>query len=270
MAAPRHNRQPGDAPAPQGGIRDHGPVQRQPGSPGRPRRPIGFAHRGARSERRENTIEAFTRALELGATGLESDAWITADAEVVLDHDGVTGTWWHRRAFSGQSRAELPAHVPTLADLYRACGDDFELSLDVKDPAAFGRILSVAAAAGVPGRLWLCHADAQLLAGWRAGAGEARLVQSTRLDRIPEGLAARARELRAAGIDALNLHRRDWTAERVSVVRHVGLAAFAWDAQSRADIDRLLRFGVDGVYSDHVEVLMTAILDLAGDAGRPE
>ncbi len=53
--------------------------------------PIGFAHRGARSERPENTLEAFRRALELGATGLESDAWITADGEVVLDHDGVPG-----------------------------------------------------------------------------------------------------------------------------------------------------------------------------------
>ena len=53
--------------------------------------PIGFAHRGARAHAPENTIEAFTLALRLGATGLESDVWSTADGEAVLDHDGVIG-----------------------------------------------------------------------------------------------------------------------------------------------------------------------------------
>ena len=33
--------------------------------------------------------------------------------------------------------ADLPEHVPSLADLYDHVGTDFELSLDVKDPAAF-------------------------------------------------------------------------------------------------------------------------------------
>ena len=42
-------------------------------------RPIGFAHRGARAHAPENTIEAFTLAFRLGATGLESDVWLTAD-----------------------------------------------------------------------------------------------------------------------------------------------------------------------------------------------
>ena len=40
---------------------------------------IGFAHRGASADARENTLEAFRLALELGATGLESDVWLTAD-----------------------------------------------------------------------------------------------------------------------------------------------------------------------------------------------
>ena len=51
--------------------------------------PVGFAHRGARAHAPENTLEAFALALRLGATGLETDAWLTADGQVVLDHDGV-------------------------------------------------------------------------------------------------------------------------------------------------------------------------------------
>ena len=48
-----------------------------------------FGHRGARAHAPENTLESFALALRLGATGLESDVWLTADGVPVLDHDGV-------------------------------------------------------------------------------------------------------------------------------------------------------------------------------------
>ena len=230
----------------------------QPLAP-RPQVPIGFAHRGARAERRENTIDAFVRALDLGATGLESDAWLTADGEVVLAHDGVTGPPWRRHAISAQARAGLPAHIPTLAELYATCGTGFELSVDVKDVAAFHPLLAVARAAGAAGRLWLCHPETDQLASWRGPAGDAKLVQSTRLGRISESLEARSGFLHNAGIDALNLHRSDWNPERVTTVHHARLDAFGWDAQSPASITELLQWGLDGVYSDHVDRLMGAI-----------
>ena len=47
--------------------------------------PIAFAHRGARAHAPENTLEAFALGLRLGATGLESDVWLTADGIAVLD-----------------------------------------------------------------------------------------------------------------------------------------------------------------------------------------
>src|SRR5215210_4524912 len=99
------------------------------------RPPIGFAHRGARAHAPENTLEAFALALRLGASGLESDVWLTRDGEAVLDHDGVVGGPLRKRPIASTERAALPAHIPTLADLFETCGTDFELSLDVKDPA---------------------------------------------------------------------------------------------------------------------------------------
>jgi glycerophosphoryl diester phosphodiesterase len=227
--------------------------------PSRRDSPIAFAHRGARAERRENTIEAFARALELGATGLESDAWITADGQVVLDHDGVTGPRWRRRAIAANPRSAVPAHIPSLTELYERCGGAFELSLDVKDPAALQPILAAAGAAGCEGRLWLCHPDGEMLARWREVAGEARLVCSTRVASLPGGLETDLPVLRHAGVDALNLHRRDWTAARVAATHQAGLRAFGWDAQTDAEITRLLELGLDGVFSDHVDRLMAAI-----------
>ncbi len=235
--------------------------------PPRPRTPIGFAHRGARAERRENTIDAFSRALELGASGLESDAWITAEGEVVLDHDGSTGPFWRRRPIAAQPRPALPGHIPSLVELYQRVGSDFELSLDVKDPAALEPILAAADGAAARARLWLCHGDPRLLAGWRSVAGPARLVYSTSLGRRADGadvLDTRLRSLRDGGIDALNLHRREWSPARVAAVHIAGLCAFGWDAQTGGEISRLLDASVDGVYSDHVDVLMASIRGRGG------
>jgi glycerophosphoryl diester phosphodiesterase len=221
--------------------------------------PIGFAHRGARAEQPENTIAAFTRALQLGATGLESDAWLTADGVVVLDHDGVTGPLWRRRAISAQPRSALPAHIPALKELYERCGGDFELSLDVKDPAALEAIVAVAAEAGALSRLWLCHHDWRLMAAWPRVTGQAKLVESTRLSWVPEGLAARSTILRDNGIHAVNLHRSEWDSSKVAEVHDAGLSALAWDAQNEKDIEALIALGVDGIFSDHVGRLMSAI-----------
>ena len=95
-------------------------------------RPIGFAHRGARAHAPENTLEAFQLGLRLGATGLESDVWLTSDGVPVLDHDGVVRRRHRRRPLSSYRRDELPEHIPSLAELVATCGTGYELSLDLR------------------------------------------------------------------------------------------------------------------------------------------
>src|SRR5882672_12730752 len=88
--------------------------------------PIAFGHRGARAHAPENTLESFRLALRLGATGLESDVWLTSDGVAVLDHDGVVGNRLRRRPIASVTRSARTRHIPTLADLYVECGSEFE------------------------------------------------------------------------------------------------------------------------------------------------
>lgn len=225
------------------------------------RPPIGFAHRGARAHAPENTIEAFALALKLGATGLESDVWITADGVPVLDHDGVVRAGLRRHPISSVDRAQLPPWIPSLEDLYAQCGTDFELSLDVKDADAAGATIAVARAAGddVVPRLWLCHPDWTVVREWRRVADDVRLVDSTRLRRMKEGPERRAADLAAAGIDAVNLHHTDWTLGLTTLFHRFELVCFGWDAQFERVLLALLRMGIDGVHSDHVDRMVDAL-----------
>jgi glycerophosphoryl diester phosphodiesterase len=225
------------------------------------RPPIGFAHRGARAHAPENTLEAFRLAARLGATGLESDVWLTADGEAVLDHDGEVRHGLRRRRIAAVRRVDLPDHVPTLAELYADVGTSFDLSLDVKDPAAFDRVIEVARAAG-PGaleRLWLCHHRTSQVAEWRDRCADVRLVDSTFLGYMADGPERRAAELADAGVDAVNLHHSEWTGGLTALFHRFGVLCFGWDAQHDRTLDELLDAGVDAVYSDHVDRMVDAL-----------
>lgn len=224
-------------------------------------RAIGFAHRGARAHAPENTLEAFELALRLGATGLESDVWLTSDGVPVLDHDGVVGSRLRRRRIADVSRAELPPHIPELAEVYASFGTDFELSLDVKDPRAGSPAVAVTVAADptMASRLWLCDDDIDRLVSWRDVSPVVRLVDSTRLARAKDGPERLAARLSEARIDAVNLHHREWSGGLVTLFHRFKVHAFGWDAQFERVLESLLRMGVDGVFSDHVDRMVDAL-----------
>lgn len=226
--------------------------------------PLGFAHRGARAHAPENTLEAFQLALSMGANALESDVWITRDGVAVLDHDGEFGG----RTIARIARHELPEHVPTLAELFEACGPDVPLSLDVKDEAAAPAVLETARAHGALGSLWLCHWNWKVVARWRELSGEVHLVDSTRAHHMRTPPEPRARRMAALGIDAINLHRNDWIPEWIPIFHAHGRRVFAWDAQDEATLRRLLDWGIDAVYSDHADRLAGALGPSAPPATR--
>ncbi|MGF7235022.1 MAG: glycerophosphodiester phosphodiesterase [Frankia sp.] len=229
--------------------------------------PIGFAHRGAPPPgRRENTLAAFRRALALGATGLESDVWISRDGQAVLHHDGVFGR--RRTRIARTDAADLPRWIPTLADLYANCGHDYALSLDLKGPpemADAGARAAIAAAhaagEGAIERLWLCGALPQIRV-WRGWDPDVRLANSAHGADIPDErrIDDHTRALTAAGAQALNLRAPFWRRSIADATHARGLLAFGWDAQRRATLHRLLvAYKLDAVYCDHVQRLVRAV-----------
>lgn len=224
---------------------------------------ITFAHRGARSERPENTLAAFHRGLELGASGLESDAWLSADGEVVLVHDASFRRGLRKIRVSETSAEELAEYdVPRLSDLYRECGTDFELSIDAKENAVIGPMADVARAAGngAPGRLWICSPDLDVLRARRIELADVKLVHSPGYGGLASaGFERHAADLASAQIDALNLHHSDWTLGTVTLVHRFDVMALAWDTQEMRHLRKSLRYGIDGVFSDRVDRMVAAV-----------
>lgn len=236
-----------------GGVTTRLPSLRRP--------PIGFAHRGARAHAPENTMEAFALALRLGAPGLETDAWVTADGEAVLDHDGAVGRRPFRRRIAELTSAELPSHIPSVAELVGEIPVDVDVSVDIKDPGAAAPLLEAFGQAGRASleRLWVCHDDHDLLLSWRAAAPGVRLVDSTRTKAMPHGPERHAARLRELDIDAVNLHHSEWKGGLTVLYHRFERLTFGWDCQFDRVLDELLDMGIDGVYSDHTDRMVDAL-----------
>ena len=222
--------------------------------------PITFAHRGGRADAPENSLEAFRRALEVGVAGLESDARLSSDGQVVLVHGPTIRTGLRRvkvRALPAARLAELG--IPRLADLYAELGSDFELSLDLKDPDVAGPIIDVARAAGALDRLWLCARELPDLEAVRRADPDVRLVHSMGRRAYGDALERHASTLVKAGIAALNLREGEWSLGLVTLAHRFGLLAFAWDVQEYRRIRAVLEMGVDAIYSDHVDRLVAVV-----------
>jgi len=88
-------------------------------------KPLVLAHRGASAAATENTMAAFSLAMELGADGVELDVRRTADGQLAVHHDAHLGDG---RTIVDLTAAQLnDAHdadgvvVPLLAEVLDAC-----------------------------------------------------------------------------------------------------------------------------------------------------
>ena len=80
---------------------------------------------------------------------------------------------------------------------------------------------------------------------------------------MPQGAERHAAQLRSSGIDAVNLHHSEWSAGQVTLFHRFTRLAFGWDAQHVRNIEALLRMGIDGLYSDHVDRMIDSVAELA-------
>lgn len=224
-----------------------------------------FAHRGASAHAPENTLESFGLAVRLGATGLASEVWATADGEAVLDRGGTVGSRLRRRPISEVRRDQLPAHVPSLAELYEVCGTALSISLDVKNAEAVEPALRAARSVNAIDGLWLCHPGHPQLERWRGLDPDVHLIDSTRLRHLREGPERRAADLRNLGVDGISLHHSDWNGGLTTLFHRFGRVAWGSDAQHERTIVDLLRTGVDGVLSGRCDHLTEAAAIVARD-----
>lgn len=256
-------------PVPPGGLaggaegRHDGPVPTRIPSLRRP--PVTFAVGGAQVHEPEHTTAAFALARRLGATGVASGLWRSADGVPVLAAAGRVGGRLRRRAIGEVDRVDLPADVVDLPAFYDEVGTELELCLAADDDAAVAEAIATARDRGpeVERRLWLVGTDAERVATWRPLSSHVHLVHRVRLRSLRPGPEPHAAHLRQLGIDAVLAHQSEWNGGVVTLVHRFGLLAIADEASFERQIAEVVDAGIDGVVSDHVDRLVETVARFA-------
>lgn len=225
------------------------------------------AHRGSPDPIRgiaENTLEAFARARQLGADGIELDVRLTADGALAVHHDaGIPGVG----EVAELEMHDLPDQVPLLPTVLAVC-TGLTVNIEVKnlptessydrDEAAARAVAVAIAEAGLAGStvvssFWPPSLAAVLavdpvlttgllLAGWADPAASLVL----------------ARDL---GCRALHLHRSLATPSLVADIHAAGLAAAVWTVNDREGFTTMAALGVDTFITDDVPLARVSLSD---------
>ncbi len=99
-----------------------------------------IAHRGASAYEPENTLRAFERAIEMGATMLELDVYVSGDGHVVVSHDAdLSRVAGEPARIQAMTLAELKQvdvgqgeRIPTLEEVIDHVRDRAELYIELK------------------------------------------------------------------------------------------------------------------------------------------
>ena len=230
--------------------------------------PIPFAHRGGALDCPENTMKAFENAVRLGYRYVETDVHVTSDGVVVAFHDDVLDRVTDRTgaiaalpwAEVSQARVGgIDEGVPKLDDLL-AAWPDLRVNIDAKADGSVEPLVKVIERTATHDRVCLgAFSDRRIahirrLTGGRVctsmGPGEIARLWAWGYH-LPLGRFDAA----CAQVPVYKGRVRVTDPRFVRTAHRRGLAVHVWTVDDRAEMERLLDMGVDGIMSDSTTVL---------------
>lgn len=241
--------------------------------------PVPIAHRGGSAMWPQNTMAAFSGAVELGYRFLETDVQATSDGVLAVFHDDRLAPVADRDGLISEmtwgevSQARVGGEpIPRLEELLDAF-DDVRISIDPKTDAAVAPLIEVLRRPGVLDRICVGSFSDERLERIDDAFGDAVCLsfsprEIARLRLLSAvGLRPRSRWQARPGtarpfrgrIASIPLRRGAIPLATHRFVQHAhraGVAVYIWTIDDPAEMGRLLDLGIDGIMTDEPKVLL--------------
>ncbi|MGB2579790.1 glycerophosphoryl diester phosphodiesterase [Elusimicrobium simillimum] len=211
-----------------------------------------IAHRGASGHQPENTLNAFRYATALGNKFFETDVQMTKDGVLVLIHD------YKYQGNIIKDTAQSKLNLTTLKSLLDYLPEDAALNIEIKNDGGIYPGIETAVMDMLNGygekfksKIVISSFDYPTLQRVRA------------LDaKIKIGVLMRSFDIDAAdALDAYSVNMsKDIVTKKIVKEAHAhGMKVFVYTVNSYSKIVKLDKMGVDGVFSDYPDILMTNV-----------
>jgi glycerophosphoryl diester phosphodiesterase len=110
---------------------------------------LKIAHRGAKGYEPENTLQAFQKALDLHADGIELDVHLSADGQIIVIHDETIDKMTNGKGHVNTlSLPELKSfliddqhEIPTLNEVFDLVDKKCLINIELKNAATLGMVI---------------------------------------------------------------------------------------------------------------------------------
>ena len=234
--------------------------------------PVAMAHRGFSLDGLENSMVAFAAAVDLGYSYVETDVHATADRVLLAFHDdtldrvtdghGTIHTLPYHRLSSALISGREP--IPTLDEVFETW-PDLRVNIDIKaEPAVLPLVEAIERHRAHDRVCVTSFSDRRRRTALRrlsrpvaTSAGQSRTAAfvMAQASRAPGAVKAALRCIdclqvpeRHAGVPVVTEHS-------LAAAHAAGVQVHVWTVNDRADMNRLLDLGVNGLITDRADVL---------------
>ena len=248
-----------------------------------------YAHRGGAlyepNRHRENTRHAFAQAVDLGYRYLETDVHATADGVLVAFHDSVLDRVTDRSGaiaslpYAEVSRARVAGQdpIPRLSELLTAF-PDARFNIDAKSDGAVDLLAKAIAEHDAYDRVCVSSFSVARLHRLRrrlgprvaSAASSAGIAVNRFLPWLTWALNSRAPVLQMpVSYPFLGRRLQVLTPSLVRAVHRAGKRVQIWTVDDSDTMTRLLGLGVDGIFTDRIDVLKDVLVRYGRWTGPP-
>lgn len=226
--------------------------------------PIAFAHRGGHDVAPENTMASFEHAVSIGYRYLETDVHLTLDGALVSFHDedlkrtcGIDARIGEMTAAEvAEARVDGEHPIPLMADLLEAF-PTARFNIDAKNDVAVEPLCDLVRAFDALDRVCLAAFELKRLKVMRSVLGTGLITNMSPVEigtllwtgRV-FGAAHRIAQV-PTSLGRLNIVNRRF----ISNAKQRGIAVNVWTINDRAEAERLVDLGVDGLMTDDTQML---------------
>jgi glycerophosphoryl diester phosphodiesterase len=238
-------------------------------------RPLLIGHRGYPALFPENTLASFEEAMQAGCDMIELDVTLTKDRKVVVIHDDtLERTTTGKGPVRGHALAEIKAldagswfdarfaaeRVPELWEVMELTAGRCMLNIEIKESAfevdypadaVEHQVVKLVKTSGAMDRVIISSFDKRILeriAAMDAPPAVAYISSHGADKRVLEMLIA---------MKAFSWHPlyKVLTRDQVDMLHAAGLKVFPWTINARAEAEKILALGVDGLICNELRVM---------------
>lgn len=220
---------------------------------------LKIAHRGAKAYEPENTLQAFQKALDLNADGIELDVHLSADGHIIVMHDETIDKMTNGKGdINKYTLAELKSfliagklQIPTLNEVFDLVDKKCFINVELKNAATSKNVISLIEEY-INEKGWNYEHFIISSFDWNALTAVQKLNPNIPIGVLTEENIETALAF-AENIKAKAIHPdfQLLNKENVEQIQEKGFLVFPWTVNSEEDIQKVKSYKVNGIISDN-------------------